>query len=71
MDEKKHLMFTLPKHAGALQCSGIVNEKSAFQSLSYMDFEIGDFSLISGMFVLRHKHPGALTSDSNFINRRH
>ena len=39
--------FTLPKHAGALQCEGIVNEKFAFQSLSYMDFEISDFSLTS------------------------
>ena len=38
------VFFTLPKHAAALQCIGIVNEKFAFQSLSYKDFEIGDFT---------------------------
>ena len=36
MDEKKHLMFTLPKHAGPLKCAGIVNGYFAFHSLSYM-----------------------------------
>ena len=36
MDEKKHLMFTLPKHAGALKCAGIVNRYLVFHSLSYM-----------------------------------
>ena len=40
--------LTLPRHAGARKCEGIVNEKFAFQSLSYKDFEIGDFSLTSG-----------------------
>ena len=54
----RHAKWLLPRvctlnlhtsdHAGARQCAGIVNEKFAFQSLSYMDFEISDFSLTSG-----------------------
>jgi N-acetyl-beta-hexosaminidase len=47
-DKCIHNYLLSSDHAGARQCAGIVNEKFAFQSLSYMDFEIDDFSLISG-----------------------
>ena len=41
-------LISLPQHAGARKCTGIVKAKYVFQSLSYMDFETGGFPLKSG-----------------------
>ena len=41
-------LISLPQHAGARKCTGIVKANYVFQSLSYMDFETGGFPLKSG-----------------------
>ena len=55
-------LVSLPQHAGARKCTGIVKANYVFQSLSYMDFETGGFPLKSGdlslICLIRFLHQG-------------